>query len=60
MCNIIQQTNHLLDPQVIANSYHLIDSNGNVILPNLWDAIIQDNMIITMRPKIAMAIMPGM
>jgi hypothetical protein len=43
--------NPLLNPHAIANNYHLVDPDGNVILPTLWDAVIQDDMIITMRPK---------
>jgi hypothetical protein len=35
MCNIILQTSPLFSPQVIANNYHLVDPDGNVILPRL-------------------------
>jgi hypothetical protein len=60
MCNIIQQIDPLLNPHVIASNYHFVDPHGNVILPRLWDAVIQDGMTITMRPKVAVAIPPGM
>jgi hypothetical protein len=60
MCNIIQQMNPLLNGQAIENDYHLVDPGGNAILPRLWDAVIQDDLIITMRLKMAMAIPPGM
>ena len=60
MRNLIQQINPQLNGQMIERDYHLVDGDGNVILPILWDAIIKDNMVITMRQKQPVAIAPGM
>jgi hypothetical protein len=60
ICNIIQQMHPVLNPQAIENNYHLVDPDGNVIFPRLWDAIMRDDLIITMRLKMPTAIAPGM
>lgn len=60
MRNLIQQINPQLNGQMIERDYHLVDGDGNVILPILWDAIIKDNMVITMRRKQPVVIAPGM
>ncbi|PMD58823.1 uncharacterized protein K444DRAFT_664051 [Hyaloscypha bicolor E] len=58
MSNIIQQMDPRPNPQVVTNDYDLVDPNGNVILPLLWDAVVQDGMIITLRPKQPVVVPP--
>ncbi|PMD41809.1 hypothetical protein L207DRAFT_582236 [Hyaloscypha variabilis F] len=58
MSNIIQQMDPRLNPQVVTNDYDLVDPNGNVILPLLWDAVVQDGMVITLRPKQPVVVPP--
>jgi hypothetical protein len=60
MSNIIQQMDPRLNPQVVTNDYDLVDPNGNVILPLLWDAVVQDGTVITLRPKQPVVVPPGM
>jgi hypothetical protein len=43
-----------------ANDYNLVDPDGNVILPLLWDAVVQDGLIIKMSPKQPVVVPPGM
>jgi hypothetical protein len=60
MSNIIQRMDPRLNPQVVANNYNLVDPDGNVILPLLWDAVVQDGLIIKMSPKQPVVVPPGM